>query len=648
MLNSDLKTSVATDADEGPELGDLVRPSVTVIIPTTCESSRADALRRAIRSVWFQQGVDLRLIIVVNGTAYDPALFAEIRRDPCLEVHYLEEPNQAAAQRFGRSLVSSAFFAFLDDDDEYLPGALLVRIQPMLSDSKVDIVATNGFLFSEGRDSILYTSPQRFQEDFLAAVLTKGNWLASGGAAFRSSSVPVDYFDGKTKYYEWTLLAFRLALDNLGILFIDTPTFRLHNTPNSLSKSDAYVRARIDLFDEMLRFNIPPHLLSDVKRQRTRVLHGLCAYYRVRGDFDKAWSFHRSCVRSEYGLKYLPYALLLFLRITLSRRSSSTPRPFKVLLTGNTYFAERLKRSLSPGSCELILLEPLGKRPLLGLTARGTKIVYQISGPSVSRKLRLFCAIFRKKIVLHWIGSDVQIALRSGSLRSMRGDSSIVHWADAPWLVDELRRGGIEAQFMPLFNLDNDAPVPFPEGPLTVLTYLPDEKFGFYGADLVMKIAARFPDINFLVVGGSGKGIEPPTNVVFLGWRQDMRSIYARVHVLLRIPMHDGFSFMVAEALSHGRHVIWNHEYPHVMTASNQAGIEDCLKVLKALNDSGRLVSNESGRHHVLREFSAARSAGRLYEGLQLASKRRRLLSLIFRRNPTKSAGALPARGDTR
>ena len=86
-----------------------------------------------------QEGCKIRLIVIVNGAAFDEPLLEEMSSDHRLEVHYLAEANVAAAQRFGRSLVETPYFAFLDDDDEYLPNALRLRLQPMLEDERIDL-----------------------------------------------------------------------------------------------------------------------------------------------------------------------------------------------------------------------------------------------------------------------------------------------------------------------------------------------------------------------------------------------------------------------------------------------------------------------------------------------------------------------------
>src|SRR3954471_16872615 len=125
----------------------MSRPAITVVIPTTCEAKRADAIRRGVAGVLDQEGVDVFVVMVVNGKRFDPALVQELRRfDERLSVHMLDEPSYPAACLHGRTLVTTEFFAYLDDDDEFLPGALRTRFAPMLEDPSVDFVATNGFL----------------------------------------------------------------------------------------------------------------------------------------------------------------------------------------------------------------------------------------------------------------------------------------------------------------------------------------------------------------------------------------------------------------------------------------------------------------------------------------------------------------------
>lgn len=209
------------------ELATLNRTGV--IIPTTCEARRWTSLKRAIASALSQENTDAEVIVVVNGTRFDPVCYEELRNMPGLTVAYQKEGSLPLAQQFGRVQVTAPFFSFLDDDDEYLPGALKHRLRPLLADKTVDFVASNGYRVLGDRDHIALTNIDAIRRDPLLA-LSVENWLVSCGSLFRSCSVSAEYFDGKTAYFEWTLLAYKLA-STLKMAFVDVPTFRIHDSP---------------------------------------------------------------------------------------------------------------------------------------------------------------------------------------------------------------------------------------------------------------------------------------------------------------------------------------------------------------------------------------------------------------------------------
>ena len=55
---------------------------IIAIIPTLCELARRDELLCAIDCLLAQEGVAVKLIIVVNGQLYDPGLLEDLRNRP--------------------------------------------------------------------------------------------------------------------------------------------------------------------------------------------------------------------------------------------------------------------------------------------------------------------------------------------------------------------------------------------------------------------------------------------------------------------------------------------------------------------------------------------------------------------------------------
>jgi hypothetical protein len=281
-------------------------PTVSVIIPTTCEARRWESLLRAIDSARDSQGVEVSVIVVVNGKRFDQARLDELRARTDVTVAYREEGSAPLAQRHGRSMVQTGFFAFLDDDDEYLPQALAHRSAPLLADPSLDFVATNGYRRLGTQDRFVVSDAGAVQADPLAA-LTRENWLASCGGLFRTSSVSIDYFDDPAPFLEWTYLAYRLALD-FRMAFVDVPTFRINDTPASLSKSAAYREAELGVLLRIAALPLPPAVMRQVRGKVGRVYHDLSFEARLQGKAARAWGLHVRSLLLPGGWRYLGYS----------------------------------------------------------------------------------------------------------------------------------------------------------------------------------------------------------------------------------------------------------------------------------------------------------------------------------------------------
>jgi glycosyltransferase involved in cell wall biosynthesis len=287
------------------------KPEISVIIPTTCEISRKKSLLRAIDSVCSQEGVDVEIIVVVNGKRYDPEFLQELKNNSQLNVQYQDEGSLPAALRYGRSMVGKKYFSFLDDDDEYLPDALINRAKELENNNNLDIVVTNGYTYTD-RDRIRIDNISAVRNDPLASLIQE-NWLASCGGLFRSGTVHLDYFDGKTKYFEWTFLAFKLLINKHCFSFLDIPTFRVHDTASSLSKSEDYRLAIANFVRQLLSYDTPDNIKKSLKSKLAAALHSISGYYLRIGRKHDAWRYHIESISWPDGLKYLLYTRKFFL-----------------------------------------------------------------------------------------------------------------------------------------------------------------------------------------------------------------------------------------------------------------------------------------------------------------------------------------------
>lgn len=284
--------------------------AVDVIIPTTASSSRAMTLRRAIGTVRASTSRRVRIIAVMNGPGIERAVADWLRQQPDVLCLQNETPSLPLALLMGRQHVTAPYFCTLDDDDEYLPGALDLRLSAMeaaMSGSPdASVVVTNGYRSAGGKDENFYDHLDRVATDPLRA-LFESNWLNSGNALYRTAAVTVDDFADYNAYAEWTWLAYRLALRGAAIVTVNEPTFRIHDTPGSLSKSAAYANAYLSLYERMLTLRPPRAIRRLVLRRVSASWHDFSvSALHGRAVLD-AWKCHLRSLRLPGGMRYLSY-----------------------------------------------------------------------------------------------------------------------------------------------------------------------------------------------------------------------------------------------------------------------------------------------------------------------------------------------------
>jgi len=303
-------------------------------------------------------------------------------------------------------------------------------------------------------------------------------------------------------------------------------------------------------------------------------------------------------------------------------------RMHKVLVTGLPYFARRIGSLVANDTWRVSVQTPQAfgnanrrrfEHGRLIASLPFYELMYQIGGPTIDRRVINLLSSLHRPIVLHWVGSDV-CAAKAQSVATQQGtEDAIVHWADSPWLQAELGEIGIKSIIMPSSAVASIGSAPLPPGPLTVLLYVPTERFEFYRGPLMLRLAAELPNVNFLVVGDSGVGRYTGPNVRYLGWVKDMAAIYAQCHVLVRIPVHDGLSAMVVEALAHGRHVIWNYPMTGVLVAPTVEQVKAEIERLENEHTTHVLSLNQVGKGFVETNFSETKVAKEIRGGFQSA-----------------------------
>ena len=272
-----------------------------VIIRTYCSAERRDKLLRAVASL-LEQSAPTRPIIVVNGNRSEPALMAELSADPRITV-LRTEGRLPEANRAGRQAVSADYFGFLDDDDYLMPHAIRHRLDAA---DGADLVVSNGFVEVSGQRALHMPDPATIARDPFTA-LSNHNWLHNCSALYRSSSFPESFLEGIPHDFEWTWLAYKAAATGKTIRFLDEPDYVYADTPNSMSKSRAFLDAELELYKMILAFDLPPRRRRTIRAKQARALHAASDRAIAAGDRKAAWRHHLASLVLPGGLKYLPF-----------------------------------------------------------------------------------------------------------------------------------------------------------------------------------------------------------------------------------------------------------------------------------------------------------------------------------------------------
>ena len=109
-----------------PERAGNGPPRVSVVIPT---HNRAARLPRAVASVLAQTWTDLELLIVDDrSTDETPAAIERFADGRIRSFHHARNAGQSKALNTGIEHARGEYVAFLDDDDEWLPGKLAAQV----------------------------------------------------------------------------------------------------------------------------------------------------------------------------------------------------------------------------------------------------------------------------------------------------------------------------------------------------------------------------------------------------------------------------------------------------------------------------------------------------------------------------------------
>lgn len=280
-------------------------PEITVLLPTRAAAARASSLRQAIESILCQEGVAVRIFLLLNGATSEPALPRTLIDDPRLTILRRPDADLPAAFQEGVRCVETPWFATLDDDDFLLPGALKLRYEALARHEDRLVVASNGYRREQGRNVRHVGDGEPIRRNPLRALLER-NWLLPGSWLCRTTHETRTLFDGMPPYLECTYLAIRFS--TLGMIWLDEPTMVYNvNTPLSARQSRAYVEGQADALRQILTLDLPEYARRELRSRIASAHHRRANIALESGELREALRWHLTTLRSPGGWRYLPF-----------------------------------------------------------------------------------------------------------------------------------------------------------------------------------------------------------------------------------------------------------------------------------------------------------------------------------------------------
>ena len=214
----------------------------------------------------------------------------------------------------------------------------------------------------------------------------------------------------------------------------------------------------------------------------------------------------------------------------------------------------------------------------------------------------LIILILGRKVILHFIGSDVLMVTKS---KSKQLKTKLFMFLGAEILVvhknlkNELNEVGIDSKVLEFVNRKiEEYPEIIPKK-FSVLVYVPEGKEKFYNLKIIEETAKIFNEIKFHIFPYNSKFLlknmiaEKPVE------HNKVIELINKHKLFVRIPKHDGLPNTMIEALLCARYVVWSFEHPFVYKANS---VDELSEVIKEVKKKSEL--NIEGKKYVLKNYN--------------------------------------------
>ncbi|MGQ0569536.1 MAG: glycosyltransferase family 2 protein [Armatimonadota bacterium] len=217
-------------------------PLVSVIIPTY---NRAEVVTRAIDSVLAQVYEPIEIVVIDDGST-DETRQAVAAYENRVEYRYGANRERGAARNAGLEATSADLVAFLDSDDEMLPGHLDSLVGALIDRPDVGIAYSRAEFFDDGSGEPFDVFPRSPVEGDAFLECAIANRMTIGSVIVRRALLDrVGWFDedrelaGMEDWELWTR-----CLGASAVVFIPSVTVRIHfHSRNTVGNPSAMERA---------------------------------------------------------------------------------------------------------------------------------------------------------------------------------------------------------------------------------------------------------------------------------------------------------------------------------------------------------------------------------------------------------------------
>ncbi|MDR2725972.1 MAG: glycosyltransferase [Candidatus Adiutrix sp.] len=246
----------------------LLTPLVSAIIPTF---NRAWSLGRAVESVLAQAYRPLELIVVDDGsTDGTPGLLAPLAARG--HILMISQPNRgvSAARNAGLAAARGSLIAFLDSDDEWLPGKLEAQVEFLKQNPDQALVQTQERWFRGGRRVNPGRRHRKLAGDIFIPSLSLCLISPSAVMLRRSLLDEVGLFDESLPAAEDYDLWLRVLARHPAGLIDRELVIRHGGRPDQLSARPALDRWRILALEKILKTELSPERRQAAEEELAR------------------------------------------------------------------------------------------------------------------------------------------------------------------------------------------------------------------------------------------------------------------------------------------------------------------------------------------------------------------------------------------